>query len=164
MDNASESCDWLSILQSLAESEIDFLVVGGAALILHGIPRTTIDIDIFIPAEISTFSELLDLLSNKLGLVSKVDSLDKFLSDPDLLTGQWIPFAIPDGPDILDVYFCRACEFNTYSDSAEVIDFNGFPVNLADIDTLRKMKKNCGRSIDLADIALIDEYKSIKND
>ena len=135
--------------------------VGGAALVLHGIPRTTIDIDIYIPAETQTVNELMDLLRNKLSLSSKLNSTDNILSNMEFLIGQWIPFTLPNGPDVLDVYCCRPGEFFEYYQSADIIDFKGSPTKIADINTLRAMKEKCGRSIDLADLALIDEYKSI---
>ena len=72
-----------------------------------------------------------------------------------------MPFSIPQGPDIIDVYFCRPGEFYTLQESAELIELSGTGVYVAHIDTLRDMKEKCGWPIDLADIALIDEYKAL---
>ena len=41
----------LIILKELAKGKIPFIIVGGAAIALHGIPRSTLDIDIIVPAE-----------------------------------------------------------------------------------------------------------------
>ena len=46
---SSPDLNWPEILKKLAETEFDFLVVGGGALALHGIPRTTLDLDIYFP-------------------------------------------------------------------------------------------------------------------
>ena len=51
--------------------------------------------------------------------------------------------------------------FYTLLESAEQIELNDKEIYVAHIDTLRDMKEKCGRPIDLADIALIDEYKAM---
>ena len=38
--------DFRAVLAALAEAEVDFLVVGGVAAVLHGAPTTTFDLDL----------------------------------------------------------------------------------------------------------------------
>lgn len=38
------------VLKNFIKEEIEFYIVGGMALVLYGIPRTTLDIDIVIPS------------------------------------------------------------------------------------------------------------------
>ena len=40
--------DWLELLSELATAEVRFLVVGAHALAVHGIPRGTQDLDVWI--------------------------------------------------------------------------------------------------------------------
>lgn len=40
----------LTPLKLLDSKHIPFIIVGGAAIALHGIPRSTLDIDIIVPA------------------------------------------------------------------------------------------------------------------
>ena len=153
--------DWPEILGKLAGSDIDFLVVGGAALVLHGIPRSTMVVDVYIPSDSSELSTLFTLLQDELGLQSRAESNKSLIGHPDLITGQWIPFSIPNGPDIIDVYLCRPGEFYALKKNANMIAFAGTDICVADVDTLRAMKEKCGRAIDLADVALINEYKAL---
>ncbi|MBW1690691.1 MAG: hypothetical protein JRJ70_08075 [Deltaproteobacteria bacterium] len=38
--------DFLEILKTLTEHEVDFIVVGGVCAVLHGAPVTTFDLDL----------------------------------------------------------------------------------------------------------------------
>ncbi|MCS6953642.1 MAG: hypothetical protein RMK57_06325 [Bryobacterales bacterium] len=40
------SCDFLAILRILREHEVEFVVVGGVAAVLQGVPLTTFDLDV----------------------------------------------------------------------------------------------------------------------
>lgn len=160
MKKDSEIPDWPLILHKLSQANFDFLVVGGGALVLHGIPRTTLDIDIFIPSDSQDINELFNVLKS-LNLKSNDDSFRSLSDHAQLLTGQWISFSIPEGPDIIDIYFCRKGEFYSLHESADIIEIKGLPVFVANLNSLKEMKKKSGRPIDLADIALIDEYTSL---
>lgn len=161
MKKVTETPDWPQILKQLSKSRIDFLVVGGGALVLHGIPRTTMDIDIYVPADDLTLSELDNILKSKLNLKSSNEFTFSSIKQAELLIGQWLSFAIPNGPEIVDVFFCRKGEFYKLHDSADIIEIENEPIYVADLETLKKMKIKSGRPIDLADVALIDEYKEL---
>ena len=156
-----ESTDWSLLLKELAASEFDFLVVGGGAMVLHGIPRTTLDLDVYVPVDDLQLSSLIDFLTNKLKLVSRNEI--NLNMGADLLLGQWLFFSVPNGPDIIDVYLCRSGEYHSLLESADFIDIDGHEVAVASLETLREMKEQTGRAIDLADLALIDEFKDISN-
>lgn len=47
----SPPIDPRAILQALCERGVDFIVVGGVAAVLHGVPLTTLDLDIVYSAE-----------------------------------------------------------------------------------------------------------------
>ena len=159
MKNNPETPEWPSILNKLSLANFDFLVVGGGALVLHGIPRTTLDLDIYIPCDNHMVNELVTELK-KLNLEVKDKSFLSLTNRPELLEGQWISFSVPKGPDIIDIYFCRKGEFYKLHESAEVIEIQSNPVFVANLNTLKEMKEKSGRPIDLADIALIEEYNS----
>jgi len=46
-------------LETFTQCEMPYVIVGGAALVLHGIPRSTLDVDIVIPAERETIQKTL---------------------------------------------------------------------------------------------------------
>ncbi|MCP4627734.1 MAG: hypothetical protein GY850_30080 [bacterium] len=43
---ANKAPDFIKILQTLSENEVDFIVVGGICAVLHGAPVSTFDLDI----------------------------------------------------------------------------------------------------------------------
>ena len=54
--------DYISFFDRLAESNVDYIVVGGLAVNFHGIPRMTYDIDIMIRLEPDNIQALLTIL------------------------------------------------------------------------------------------------------
>ncbi|MCM8531600.1 MAG: hypothetical protein NE330_10605 [Lentisphaeraceae bacterium] len=161
MKSNSENPDWPTLLKKLSKSNLDFLVVGGGALVLHGIPRTTMDIDIFVPADDLILAELVTILDSELNLKPVKDSTLSHIKQAELLIGQWLSFAIPNGPEIIDIFFCRKGEFYRLHEDADIIEIENEAIYVANLETLKKMKEDSGRAIDLADIALINEYKEL---
>lgn len=49
----------------LNENEIEYVVVGGVAVMYHGVPRTTVDIDLLLQLDNRQISSFTDFLSSK---------------------------------------------------------------------------------------------------
>ena len=59
------------VFASFQEHDVKYLVIGGIAAVLHGVPRATFDLDILIEASIENAQHLLDaLLQAGLGTAS----------------------------------------------------------------------------------------------
>jgi hypothetical protein len=162
---SKEKINWQSFLKSLSEIEVDFVVIGGSALTLHGIPRTTIDVDIQISSKEDNIRCLISGLEQS-GLKLENEDFLPLIGRPDLLFGQCISFSIPDGPQLVDVFLEDPKEFSRLLCSSQKIKFRNFYLRVADLIEIRRMKVDVGRPIDLADIALIDEFLELtrKND
>jgi hypothetical protein len=65
----------LNIISSLDKNGVRFLVVGGVAVVLYGVPRATFNLDIMIPGDEKNFARLQETLK-KLGY-SEVHDRDK---------------------------------------------------------------------------------------
>ncbi|MHA2020264.1 MAG: DUF6036 family nucleotidyltransferase [Candidatus Thorarchaeota archaeon] len=65
------------ILQKLCtylnDNEIEYVIVGGVAVMYHGVPRTTVDIDIILQLEQEQISSFTDFLNSKGFSASIVD-------------------------------------------------------------------------------------------
>jgi len=129
-------------------------------LTLYGIPRTTIDVDIQISSTEDNIRHLIHGLE-KAGL--KLDSEDflPLVVRPELLYGQCISFSIPKGPQLIDVFLEKPKDFTELLRSSRKIKFGDFNLRVADLNEIRRMKLEIGRPIDLADVALIDEFLEI---
>jgi hypothetical protein len=92
--------DFLDFLRALAEAGARFLVVGAHALAVHGIPRATVDLDVWIDRAddniervwraLHAFGAPLDALGIRRGDLAQPDTVVQFGVPPrrvDLLTG-----------------------------------------------------------------------------
>ncbi len=158
--NGSAQNGWLNALNALAESKnVDFVLVGGAAMALHGIPRQTMDIDVYLPATTSCLRAVFDALEQKeCGLVCRQEGIKEMLGNADLLVGQWLTFSAPEGPDVVDVFVESPSLYLELKTDAARIQVGHASVKVASLSALRSMKLACGRPIDLSDAALIAEF------
>ncbi len=58
----------------LNENEIDYVVVGGVAVMFHGVPRTTVDIDFILQIDDDAIPSLVDFLNSK-GFTASVEDI-----------------------------------------------------------------------------------------
>lgn len=147
-----------SFLKLLAQEKISSVVVGGAALALHGIPRTTLDIDIVVPAQAQAVYKLFSL-AKRAGFSSRQMDILKVAKKAGLLAGQWITFQDPAGRELVDVFLEEPKAFQRLLRRAVTRKAKGYQLNVATLDDLERMKRASGRAIDLADIALIRERR-----
>lgn len=148
-------------LETLIRHEVPHVIVGAAALVLHGIPRSTLDVDIVIPADTETIIKLFKA-AKKVGLKSQQTNILSLAEKPNLIIGQWITFEDQAGRQLLDVFLEEEKQFKKlYRDSIER-HHQKFIFHIASLSNLEKMKRASGRPIDLADIALIREIKKIR--
>lgn len=80
----------------------------------------------------------------------------------ELLVGQWLTFENDKKRELIDVFLEEKNKFDKLYKNSLI--FRGKKINLrvASLSDLEKMKKESGRKIDLADVALIQELKKIK--
>lgn len=151
----------LSFLKLLSKERVPHVIVGGAALVLHGIPRSTLDIDIVIPAEKEAMQKLF-VIAQRRGFNSRQAALLEISDRAELLIGQWITFCDADGRDIIDIFFETSKKFRELYRHSKKRRLGSSQLHIASLVDLEKMKKSSGRPIDLADIALIRERRKIK--
>lgn len=154
--SGSVPSDPLNFLKLLSRERVPFILVGGSALVLHGIPRSTLDFDIFVPAQVP-IPEKLFSLAGKARLTSRQSDLFRMADKPNLLIGQWVTFRDKSGRDIIDFFFEDPSRFYALRRRAIARRAQGYSLRVASLNDLVRMKRAVGRPIDLADIALIKE-------
>ena len=100
---------WHKVINKLNKAKLDYLLVGGAALAVHGLPRSTLDMDIYIIAKTEALNKLFHLTAS-LGLKSGQKAILAIANSPELFVNQWICFS-SEGQDILDVFLTEEGEF-----------------------------------------------------
>lgn len=158
--NTLEPEIWRNIIDKFNREKLDYVLVGAAALVVYGLPRSTLDIDIYIPAKEQTLNKLFQLASS-LGLKSEQKAILNIAHSPKLFANQWICFSYK-GQDVLDVFLAADDEFKRLQKNSELKQDKVISIRVASLKDIEAMKKASGRPIDLADLELIKEAKKIK--
>ena len=145
-------------LETFSMYEVPYVIVGGAALVLHGIPRSTLDMDILIPAEKETIIRVFKA-AKIAGLKSKQAKILSLSDKPNLLVGQWVTFEDRAGRQLIDVFLEEVRKFKKLHRNSIKRRHRKMIFHVASLSALEKMKKASGRPVDLADVALIHEIK-----
>ncbi len=135
------------VLTALEREGVRYTIFGGVALNLHGLARTTEDLDVFVAPE----RENIDRLRKALHSVFADPHIDEIQAE-DLLGDypavQYIP---PEGGFHLDI-LTRLGEAYSFADLAsERLIFDGLEVTVVTPHTLFTMKKNTVRPQDWGD-------------
>ena len=149
----------LRVLASLDREQVDYVLVGGAAVVFHGIVRATEDLDIFVRPT----PENIDRLRKALKAVYDDPSIDE-ISTEDLL-GDYpaVRYYPPSGELFLDI-LTRLGEFASFEDlEAEQIESDGVRITVASPRTLYWMKKDTVRGIDHMDAERLQEKFGIED-
>jgi len=137
--------DFKEFFQLLNDNQVRYLVVGGYAVALHGYPRYTKDIDIWIELSKENASHILKTLDQfgfeSLGLKEK-----DFLVEEQIIQLGYVPNRIVLTTTLPGISFT-----NSYEKLLSV-EIDGVKVNFIDLESLRKNKKATGRFQDLADL------------
>ena len=146
------------LLEKLARAEVRYVLVGGGAVLLHGHPRVTNDLDILIEASEENARRLLGALA------TWGEGAGVALSIEELSTPQMGSLRIVEefGLDVFTLMRARALDHNfVYADLAvdarELTLSNGVKVMYASIDRLLDLKADTGRPKDISDMAILTE-------
>jgi hypothetical protein len=150
----------LRVLASLEKHEVEYVLVGGGAVTMHGLVRTTEDLDLFVRPT----AENVDRLRTALKAVYDDPSIDE-ISTEDLL-GDYpaVRYYPPEGELFLDI-MTRLGEFATYESlEFQEIEYKGVKVRTATPRTLYWMKKGTIREVDRSDAARLKEKFKLTDD
>lgn len=139
------SQDFKEFIQSLNANNVRYLVVGGYAVAVHGHPRYTKDIDIWVAMDKDN-AERMVLALKDFGFGSLGLKPDDFLVPDQIIQLGYPPARIDLLTTLAGVDF-ESC----YVSRVEVV-LDGVRVSFIDLDNLRKNKKAAGRLQDLADL------------
>lgn len=141
----------LLVIDHLNRAGVDYVVVGGVALNLHGLVRATEDLALFVRPD----PENIERLRKALRAVWDDPEIDHITAED--LCGEYpaVRYGPPDGDFYLDIV-TRLGEATAFSDlAAESKDVSGVSVRLATPGTLYRMKRDTVRAIDRADAAAL---------
>ena len=151
MGNIFDS-DFKDFIQSLNDNDVDYLLVGGYAVILHGYRRTTGDLDIWVNRTKENYKKLSDAFY-EFGLPLLDMTEDNFLNSKkiDVYSYGRPPVAI----DIL--IEVKGCSFNEALLQSKIYIEEELSIKFINLKTLKQAKNAAGRFKDLDDLEKLSE-------
>ncbi len=161
---------YFEILEELFNCKIEYLIVGGLAVNLYGVPRVTQDIDIIIALDKENIYEL-NRIFRRLGYIPRLPGIDpEELADP-VVRADWIKnknlkaFSFYHTKDVykaVDIVLVHPLDFAKAFQKKTIKKAQGILINLVSVDDLITMKSFSGRLQDLSDIELLRKIQHFR--
>lgn len=142
--------DWSEFISLLLRHRVRFLLIGAHALAVHGHPRATLDLDVFVEPSPANAKHIGAALADFGFTESAAQSRHLAVRDRMMRLGRE-PLRIDILNEISGVSFATAWKNRTRG------DFGGHRVNVISLRDYRRNKRASGRPKDLLDLALLDE-------
>lgn len=147
------------LLKMLAEAKVEFVLVGGLAVALHGYQRVTMDVDVVLAMDEENLQRFL-AVAKVSGLRPTMPVEIESLTKPELIE-RWyrekgmLAFSLR-GPQamatVIDILIKPVIQFADLRHEATMVDVGTISIPVASIEHLIAMKTGTGRSKDLIDI------------
>lgn len=153
----------LELLTALHGAGVRAVVVGGVAVVLHGHPRLTVDLDLVVDLSPDNLRATLAVLGEQ-GLVPRLPVPAEQFADPGTRE-RWRRerglevFTLHDPTDPrreVDLFAEPPVPFEELWSASRTVDVAGVPVRVASIEHLIAMKRAAGRAQDHADIEALE--------
>ena len=135
--------------------ELEYLVIGGFAVSIHGYPRTTKDLDVCINKTEKNAKKILIILRD-FGFESLNFKAEDFLKDNMIAQLGYSPIRI----DILNDL--NGIDFNIAYKNKSIVKMNGVPTNFIGYSELLISKEMAGRDQDKLDVKILKERNKLK--
>jgi hypothetical protein len=146
-----------SLLRLLIEADVDFVVVGGVAVVLQASPRFTRDLDICYASTQENLERLGRVLVDIEAMLRGVDEDVPFVPDARALRRtQILTLSTREGDIDLLVDPGGSPGYEVLRDRADRMDLDGVVVAVASIEDMIAMKRAAGRPQDLVDLEALE--------
>lgn len=142
--------EYINLIRLLNEEGVEYVILGGHAVIAHGYLRTTGDVDIFVGPSHQNARKLLKVME-RYGYTHGEFDLDDFTKVPSYLS-----FGRHDGwIDIMT--FTLGVSFDDCYKNRMVLEVQGVPINFIGLQQLLENKRATGRPQDLRDLENLED-------
>jgi predicted nucleotidyltransferase len=140
--------DFKEFIALLEQNNVQYLLIGGYAVGIHGYPRATGDMDIFIAFDEANVALVVQSLHEFGFAEASADLLNK----PSSMIRMGVP------PNKLEITnFIDGVNFDDCFKNRVRVKIDGLELNLIGLADLRQNKKASGRNKDLADLDNLPE-------
>ncbi len=137
------------IAEQLDNAKIRYMVIGGQAVLIHGEPRFTKDIDITMEITPQKLQQVMEVVEN-LGLKILVKDVEKFVKD------AWVLPTLDERSGIrVDFIFSSSVYEKRAIERAIAVELDSYPVKFASVEDLIIHKIFAGRPRDIEDVRKI---------
>jgi hypothetical protein len=141
------------LLADLVDGGVDFVVIGGVAVVLQAQPRFTKDLDVCYAGDPANLERMARVLTSLNARLRGVDEDVPFVADARAVRQTQILTLTTDHGDIdLLVDPAGAPPYSELRTDADLLDVAEMEVRVASIEHLTAMKRAAGRPQDLIDI------------
>ena len=139
--------DFTEFIEALNQKEVEYILVGGYAVIFHGYNRTTGDLDIWVNPKSENYLKLKKAFAQfKMPVFDMTE--EKFLQ-----TEHYDVFSFGRPPVQIEILTkVKGLEFEDAWSRASFSNLDGINVRILDIRDLKSAKKAAGRAKDQADL------------
>ncbi|MEP5611793.1 MAG: nucleotidyltransferase [Cyclobacteriaceae bacterium] len=150
--------DFVEYIQLLNKYEVEYVLLGGMAVNLHGYRRSTGDMDLFVNPTEKNHSKM-EKVHSEFGMM--MGEMDKVRNFTD--TSKYDVYTFGVSPVQIDVMTaCKGITFDeAYKNSERFIIDKKTPINVVEYHVLVKAKKAANRSRDIADIEELEKVKKL---
>ena len=136
------------VFKSLNEHEVRYVVLGGIAVVLHGVPRATMDLDLLIEATPDNATRLLQaLLQAGLGTAALTTAEAVLHNEMTIFKDRVRIDVLTSTPGLA---------FEAAWRDRQTMSFRGQDFYVVSREHLIASKKAAGRSVDLEDVRLLE--------
>lgn len=139
--------DHLRLYKYLAKNKVRYLLIGGAAVVIYGVPRSTLDIDIAIAPDLRNAERLYKALEEAGFGTIHLTTAEKILENELTVLNDFIRLDILTKPKALD--------FEKAWKNRKIKKIKGIPVILASVPDIIRCKNAVGRITDKEDIKVL---------
>ncbi|HAU39538.1 TPA: hypothetical protein DCW56_01220 [Candidatus Peregrinibacteria bacterium] len=156
------------VFKSLNKARIQYVVVGGVAVNLHGYVRFTGDLDLLVLMEEENLKKM-DKVMKSLGYSERLPvsllalkdrrQVQKWLKEKNMRAYSFVP--LKDNPLQIDIIVDESLRFPEFEKNKIVKRISDTPIPVVSIQDLIKMKKKAGREQDFIDLEALINLKSL---
>lgn len=159
---------YFEVFKAFYQERVKYLVVGGLAVNLHGIPRVTYDIDVIIPTDRENVLKL-NCTLRALGYIPRLPVNPDDMADEKTLK-DWIEnrnmrafsfYHKKEHNKVVDIVLEHPLDFTESFRHSAIKKVGGIEIYVASIGDIITMKKVSNRPKDLSDMEMLKEALKI---
>lgn len=136
------------VFKSFQQHEVKYVVIGGIAAVLYGVPRVTFDLDILIEATPENSRRLLDALIDAGMGTATLTNVDEILSNEITIFKDRVRIDVQTSTPGL--------RFEDAWTRKKTMAYQGQSFYVVSLEDLTSSKRAAGRDVDLEDVRLLE--------